>query len=118
MGKKLYVDFFNPDKSMAIVTNKLSVSYNLIMLDRFNDMASPIFTVGRYVCIVWATNPPSMMFLDVKKNPDVANDIINSPDFASRKDKFISLLEAYNSTYESTKDYIELILGESPAKPL
>lgn len=119
MEKKiLYVDFFNADKSMAITKNRLSVSYNLFVLDRLNPESSPIFTVGKYVCIVWATNPPVITFLDLRKNPDVAMDIINSPDMKDMKNQFISLIESYNSTYEATKNYVELVLGESPAKPI
>ncbi len=118
MPKRLYVDSFNEDKSMAITTNKSSVSYNLTTLNKLNEKSSPAFTVGKYICIVWTTNPPSLTFLDLRKNPDLAKDIVNSPQLNELlKQKFISLIETYNSTYDSNPDDVEYILGEPRTKP-
>lgn len=121
MTKKLYVDHFSPDKSMALTTNSLSVSYNLVMLDRFNDQSSPCFSAGKYVCMIMATpeNKANMFFFDFKANPDNINDFINSNELGDKfKMRFKSLIEIVNADYERNLNAVELILGESPAKPL
>jgi hypothetical protein len=52
------------------------------------------------------------------KNPDVVNTIIYAPEVSdSFREKFNSQLEIYNSSYESKKNEVKLIKGESPAKP-
>lgn len=95
MAKKLYVDMFSPDKSIAMTINSLSVSYNLVMLDRFNDQSSPCFSAGKYVCMIMATpeNKANMFFFDFKANPDNINDFITSNEFDDKfKLKFKSLV--------------------------
>jgi hypothetical protein len=119
MPVKLYVDNFSPDGSIAVTTEKVSVSYNLIVLNRFNEENSPVFTVGKYLAIIWASDPPSITFIDLRRSPSTVQQIINAPEFADKKAKFISMLEMHNATYESTKDYIELEKGLPPnATPL
>lgn len=119
MAIELYVDSLNEAGTLGITANKLSVSYNLVLLNKFNPEASGIFTAGRYFCMVWETSPPSITFVDILKNPDVVNTIIYAPEVSdSFREKFSSQLEIYNSTYESKKNEIKLIKGEAPATAL
>lgn len=118
MTKKLYVDFFSADNSMAVVTNQQTITYNLIVLDRFNDQSSPGFSIGKYIFLIMAKedNTAQMLILDLRKNPDVAKDIVNSPEMsASTKQRMASLIETYNATYKSDNNEIELIKGFPPA---
>ena len=117
MALELYVDSLNETETLGITANKLSVSYNLEQLNRFNPGLSLVFTAGRYFCMVWETSPPSITFVDILKNPDVVNTIIYAPEVSdSFREKFSSQLELYNSNYELKKNEIKLIKGESPAK--
>lgn len=121
MTKKLYVDHFSPDKSIAMTTNSLSVSYNLVMLDRFNDQSSPVFSAGKYVCMIMATpeNKANMFFFDFKANPENVKDFLSSDEFDEKfKMKFMSLVEMVNADYDRNSKSVELVLGASPAKPL
>ena len=119
MAIELYVDSLNEAETLGITANKLSVSYNLVLLSRFNPEASSVFTAGRYFCMVWETSPPSITFVDILKNPDVVNTIIYGAEVSdSFRQKFSSQLEIYNSTYESKKAEVKLIKGEFPATPL
>ena len=118
MAIELYVDSLNKAQTLGITANNLSVAYNLELLESFNPEASSVFTAGRYFCIVWETSPPSITFVDILKNPDVVNTIIYAPEVSdSFREKFNSHLEIYNSSYESKKNEVRLIKGESPAKP-
>lgn len=115
MAIELYVDSLDENETLGITANELSVSYNLVMLNNFNLDASAVFTAGRYFCMVWETSPPSITFVDIIKKPEVVNTIIYAPEFDdSYRAKFSSLLENYNSTYDSKKDEVKLIKGESP----
>jgi len=68
--------------------------------------------------MVWETSPASITFVDILKNPDVVNTIIYAPEVSdSFREKFNSQLEIYNLNYESKKNEVRLIKGESPAKP-
>jgi hypothetical protein len=121
MTKKLYVDHFSPDKSMAMTTNTLSVSYNLAMLDRFNDQSSPVFSAGKYICMVVATdeNKANMFFFDVRVNPENMNEFFSSNEYGDKfKMKLKSLVEMVNADYDRNSKSVELVLGASPAKPL
>ena len=119
MAIELYVDSLNEAGSLGITANRLSVSYNLVLLNKFNPEASGVFTAGRYFCMVWETSPPSITFVDILKNPDVVNTIIHAPEVSdSFRERFNSQLEIYNSNYESKKNEIKLIKGEAPATPL
>ena len=118
MAIELYVDSLNKAQTLGITANNLSVAYNLEQLKSFNPEASSVFTAGRYFCIVWETSPPSITFVDILKNPDVVDAIIYAPTVSdSFREKFNSQLEIYNSSYESKKNEIRLIKGESPAQP-
>jgi hypothetical protein len=117
MTMELYVDSLNEAETLGITANELSVSYDLELLKGFNAAASGVFTAGRYFCMVWETSPASI-FVDILKNPDVVNTIIYAPEVSdSFREKFNSQLENYNSSYESNKNEVKLIKGESPAKP-
>ena len=119
MAIELYVDSLNESETLGITANESSVSYNLVLLNRFNPAASSVFTAGRYFCMVWETSPASITFADIVKNPDVVNTIIYAAEVSdSFREKFSSQLEIYNATYESKKNEVKLIKGESPAKPL
>jgi hypothetical protein len=119
MSIKLYVDHFGPNQTLALTKNKLSVSYNLVQLGRFNEHSSPVFTSGKYMIVLWATEPPSMTFIDVRNEPETIQEILNSSEFANKKTQLVSMLEMHNATYDSTKNYIELVLGVPPnATPL
>jgi len=118
MAIELYVDSLNEAETLGITANELSVSYNLELLKGFNAAASGVFTAGRYFCMFWETSPASITFVDILKNPDVVNTIIYAPEVSdSFREKFNSQLEIYNSSYESKKNEVRLIKGESPAKP-
>ena len=117
MATELYVDSLNEAGTLGITANELSVSYNLELLKRFDADASGVFTAGRYICMVWETSPPSITFADILKNPDVVDTIIYAPEVSeSFREKFSAQLEVYNATYESKKNEVKLIKGESPAK--
>ena len=117
MAIELYVDSLNKAQTLGITANNLSVGYNLELLKSFNPEASSVFTAGRYFCIVWETSPPSITFVDILKNPDVVDTIIYTPGVSdSFREKFNSQLEIYNSSYESKKNEVRLIKGESQAK--
>jgi len=119
MAIELHVDSLNEAETLGITANNLSVAYNLELLNRFNPAASSVFTAGRYFCMVWETSPPSITFVDILKNPDVFDSIIYAPEVSdSFREKFSSQLEEYNSTYESRKNEVKLIKGESPAPAL
>ena len=119
MAIELYVDSLNQSETLGITANKLSVSYNLELLNKFNSAASGVFTAGRYFCMVWETSPASITFVDILKNPDVVNTIIYAPGISdSFREQFSSQLEVYNSNYESKKNEVKLIKGESPVTPL
>ena len=116
MAIELYVDSLNEAETLGITANGSSVSYNLKLLSRFNSAASGVFAAGRYFCMVWETSPPSITFVDILKNPDVIKTIIYAPEVSdSFREKFRSQLDEYNSNYESKKDDVKLIKGESPA---
>ena len=118
MAIELYVDSLNHAETLGITVNESSVSYNLELLKEFNGAASGVFTAGRYFCMVWETSPASITFVDILKNPDVVNTIIYAPEVSdSFREKFNSQLEIYNANYESKKDEVKLIRGESPANP-
>src|SRR6187401_3077302 len=118
MAIELYVDSLNKTETLAITANESSVSYNLELLNKFTAAASGVFTAGRYFCMVWETSPPSITFVDILKNPDVVNTIIYASGVSdSFREKFNSQLETYNSSYESKKNEVRLIKGESPDKP-
>ena len=118
MAIELYVDSLNETETLGITANDLSVSYDLELLKGFNAATSGVFTAGRYFCMVWETSPPSITFVDILKNPDVVNTIIYAPEVSdSFREKFNSQLEIYNSSYESKKNEVKLIKGESQAKP-
>ena len=118
MAIELYVDSLNKTQTLGITANNLSVVYNLELLKNFNPEASSVFTAGRYFCMVWETSPPSITFVDILKNQDVVDTIIYAPGVSdSFREKFNSQLENYNSSYESKKNEVRLIKGESPAKP-
>ena len=118
MAIELYVDSLNKTGTLGITANELSVSYNLERLKRFNGAASGVFTAGRYFCLIWETSPASITFVDILKNPDVIDTIIYAPEVSeSFREKFNAQLEIYNANYESNKNEIILIKGESPANP-
>ena len=118
MAIELYVDSLNKAQTLGITANNLSVAYNLELLESFNPETSSVFTAGRYFCIVWETSPPSITFVDILKNPDVVDTIIYAREVSdSFREKFNSQLEIYNANYESKKNEVKLIKGESPAKP-
>ena len=118
MAIELYVDSLNEAHTWGITANNLSVAYNLELLKSFNTEDSSVFTAGRYFCMVWETSPPSITFVDILKNQDVVDTIIYAPGVSdSFREKFNSQLETYNSSYESKKNEVRLIKGESPAKP-
>ena len=117
MAIELYVDSLNEAETLGITANELSVSYDLELLKGFTAAASGVFTAGRYFCIVWETSPASITFVDILKDPDVVDTIIYAPEVSeSFREKFNSQLEIYNAGYESKKDEVKLIRGESPAK--
>lgn len=119
MAIELYVDSLNEAETLGITANESSVSYNLELLNRFNAAASGVFTAGRYFCIIWETSPPSITFVDILKNPDVVNTIIYAPEVSdSFREKFSSQLDTYNAGYESKKNEVKLIRGESPVTAL
>jgi len=119
MAIELYVDSLNEAETLGITANGSSVSYNLERLSRFNSAASGVFTAGRYFCMVWETSPASITFVDILKNPDVIKTIIYAPEVSdSFREKFSSQLDEYNSNYESKKNEVKLIKGESPAAVL
>ena len=119
MAIKLYVDSLNEAETLGITVNESSVSYDLELLKGFNSAASGVFTAGRYFCIVWETSPASITFVDILKNPDVVNTIIYVPEVSdSFREKFNSQLEIYNTGYESKKDEVKLIRGQSPVTTL
>ena len=116
MAIELYVDSLNVAETLGITVNKLSVSYNLGLLNRFDPETTGVFTAGRYNCMVWETSPPSITFVDILKNPDVVNTIIYAREVSeSFREKFSAQLENYNSTYESKKGEVKLIKGDPPA---
>jgi hypothetical protein len=118
MAIELYVDSLNGAQTLGITANNLSVAYNLELLKSFNPEASSVFTAGRYFCMVWETSPASITFVDILKNPDVVDTIIYAPEVSdSFREKFNSQLEIYNANYESKKNAVKLIKGESPNKP-
>ena len=118
MAIKLYVDSLNKTETLGITANESSVTYNLELLKGFSANASGVFTAGRYFCMVWETSPPSITFVDILKNPDVVDTIIYAPGVSdSFREKFSSQLEIYNAGYESKKNEVRLIKGESPTKP-
>ena len=116
MAIELYVDSLNVAETLGITANRVSVSYNLGLLNRFDPEATAVFTAGRYFCMVWETSPPSITFVDILKNPDVVNTILYAPEVSeSFREKFTAQLEIYNSTYEAKKNEVKLIKGEVPA---
>ena len=119
MAIELYVDSLNEAQTLGITVNNLSVAHNIELLKSFNTEASSVFTAGRYFCMVWETSPPSITFVDILKNPDVVDTIIYAPGVSeSFREKFNSQLEIYNAGYESKKDEVKLIRGESPVTTL
>ena len=118
MAIELYVDSLNKTETLGITANESSVSYNLDLLKGFNAAPSGVFTAGRYICMVWETSPASITFVDILKNPDVIDTIIYAPEVSeSFREKFNSQLEIYNANYESKKNEVKLIKGESPVIP-
>lgn len=121
MPKKLYVDFFNEDQSMAVTTNKKTISYNMSMLDKSDNISTPFFTAGRYVCVNTpgeAQGSASMIFLDLRKNPATAKLIVNSAETnQDLKTKYTTLMEMHNSTYDLNYDKVELVEGLPPSTP-
>ena len=104
---------------MGITERSLWVTYNLEKLERFNKERSTVFIAGKYICINWVTpeNKPNLMFLDLRKNPEMAKQLVNSPDFSTiLKTRLIALIETHNSVYDSIPDSVELVEGKSPVK--
>ena len=119
MATKIYIDHFAENNTIAFTSNAISIPFNLIALDRFKKDSPPVFTAGKYLAILWASNPPSLTFIDIKKNPKMVQTIINGDEFKKNKSQIISILEGLNSIYDSVKDDVELIQGTPPgAKPL
>jgi hypothetical protein len=112
------------DWSKATTFIPESISYNLAILNAFNETFLPIFSVGRYIVInsirenEWGLAEHTLEFLDIRRNPDLLQQLKTVPRFAYSQDQLTSFLEDYNSRYDSTKDAIELILGAPPAEPL
>ena len=116
MAIELNVNVLNESETVGITADELSVSHDLELLKSFNAAASSVFAAGRYMCMVWETSPPSITFVDILKNPDVVDTIIYAPEVSeSFREKFKSQLEMYNANYESKKNEVKLIKGESPA---
>lgn len=118
MGKTLYVDFFNEDETLAVTRNQKVIHYNLIILERVGK--NPVFSVGRYVCIIMARNNSEnpeldMLFMDLHKNPKLVEQIKKDNSFDQKfNTKLLNLIELYNSTYEDTKGYVTLVKGWPP----
>jgi hypothetical protein len=123
MSLKLYVDTITSDWSMASTYIDESISYNLVILNPFIETFSPIFSVGKYVVIHsfslndfgWAKD--SLEFMDLRKNPDLIQYLKTLKQFSNSQDQLTSFLEDYNSTYDSNKDAVKLILGAHPIIP-
>jgi len=82
MSQKLYVDSITRDWSMATTFITESISYDLVLLNPFNETFSPVFSVGKYVVIyfihqdAWSHN---LMFMDKRRNPDLIQELKNVP---------------------------------------
>lgn len=119
MTKTLYADIISEDKSIAIVTTKLSISYNLAIMDRW-DRQSAIYSAGKYICIhLINNNELNMCFLDFRANPENVNLFLESSEPSDEiKQKFKSIVELVNSQYEQVKNNYIIVAGESPAREL
>lgn len=122
MSQILYVDSFNQDFSMAFTYIQESISYNLAILNTFNDTSSPIFSAGKYVVYLYVTEDVwtqarNLVFMDIRRNPDLIQDLKTAPQFSISQEQLTSFLEDYNSTYDSNKDTVKLVLGSHPIRP-
>jgi hypothetical protein len=102
---------------MATTKNAASVHYNLALLGKAQYAAAPLFSAGKYVCIV--KNPgeeqPEITFFDFRANRNNVKEILGSENYSTEfKTRFTSLAEAVNADYEYHADEVELVLGASP----
>lgn len=111
--RKLYVDILNDQKTIGITEHQPSVIINLANLGR-DSSSSPVFTCGRYVCVVEATtdNKARLLFMDMKEDPSLIDTVLNEPTFINLRTKLTSLIEAYNSDYERNHNSVELVVGK------
>lgn len=120
MSKTLYVDQISPDESIAIVTTKLSVAYNIAIMGRMGHDAA-IYSAGKYICVhlINENNQLVMAIMDFRKNPDNVKIFLESSEPSEEiKTKFASLVELVNAQYEQVKETYVLAIGESPAREL
>lgn len=116
MSKQLFVDQVYQNGAIAMTTNPKTVAYNLILLERFNSGSAPIFTCGKYVCMIVGNDSADlrMFFMDIKKDP--ASSKLLAQYFAeAEKKKLTTMLELYHSKYEEEQDDYELVTGVPPS---
>lgn len=117
MTKKLYVDRFSSDKSMAMASDHLSVAYNFKVLNQLIEPNLPCFAAGKYVCVLMASpdNATTMFFFDFKANPANLSDFLHTNEMEeSFKIKFLALVEIVNADYAKNLNAVELELGKYP----
>ena len=119
MSTQLYVNHISEDGSMAITMSKETVSYNLLALGKWYDKEAPLFTAGKYVCLLIPEDEHNieMMFLDLKKNPETLQNILQSPEFGQAIKEKLALLAETTVADDNSKD-VELIIGDAPFTPL
>ena len=83
----------------------------------------PIFSIGRYVVIHYGYQEifgleHSLMFMDIKMQQDLIQELKTIPQFSNNQDYFTSFLDDYNSMYDTSKDAFKLFLGDSSIQRL
>ena len=121
MSTKLYVNHISNDGSMAITMDKETVAYNLLALNKWYEKDAPVFTAGKYICLLIPEDEHNleMMFFDFKRNPDNLEEIVKSPEYdQSIKMMLSSLAKMVGSSDRSAIDEVELVIGNAPQTPL
>ena len=109
--KRLFVNYLSPDKSFGVATEQKFIAYNLSRLELLNENTSSFFRIGRYICLIAAADKEKsiirMYFLDLIGDPTLINKV---KEFHTGydKQKLLSLMEVYNSMYQSAFDAVEL----------
>jgi hypothetical protein len=117
MSTKLYVNHISDDGAMAITMDIETVAYNLLSLGKWYDKESPVFTAGRYVCLLIPEDEHNieMMFFDFKKNPENLKEILQSSEYdQSTKEKLAAHANMLVVDDTSVTDTIELVKGDAP----
>jgi hypothetical protein len=125
---KLYIDnFLLPDKSVAIVTNRKSITFNIdvlysLGLDKYTfdpyeeKKPTSVFAAGKYVCALLRAGNGEMgqLFFDLKKDRNKAEYLISKFKLEDRKTLFMQVFDKVNQADETNLNSIELVIGVPP----